>query len=87
MYSMRFIDLSNSIFFFNLYRAFWTLSALIPIKTDKEMNIMRQANRIIAIVLTEIQEKIKPGVSTLELDQWASSPHTPPRAILFKEEN
>jgi methionyl aminopeptidase len=44
---------------------------LIPIKTDKEMKIMREANRIIAIVLTGIQEKIKPGVSTLELDQWA----------------
>jgi methionyl aminopeptidase len=44
---------------------------LIPIKTDKEMKIMRQANRIIAIVLTEIQERIKPGVSTLDLDQWA----------------
>jgi methionyl aminopeptidase len=44
---------------------------LIPIKTDKEMKIMREANRIIAIVLTEIQERIKPGVSTQELDQWA----------------
>ncbi len=44
---------------------------MIPIKTDKEMKIMREANRIIAIVLTEIQEKIKPGVTTLELDQWA----------------
>ena len=32
---------------------------------------MREANRIIAIVLTEIQERVKPGVSTLELDQWA----------------
>ncbi len=41
------------------------------IKTDNEMKIMREANRIIAIVLTEIQERIKPGVSTLKLDQWA----------------
>lgn len=32
---------------------------------------MREANRIIAVILTEIGEKIKPGVSTLELDQWA----------------
>ena len=44
---------------------------MIPIKTDNEMKIMRAANRIIGIVLTEIREKIKPGVSTLELDQWA----------------
>jgi methionyl aminopeptidase len=32
---------------------------------------MRQANKIIAIILSEIDERIKPGVSTLELDQWA----------------
>jgi methionyl aminopeptidase len=44
---------------------------LIIIKTDKELKIMRQANRIIAIILSEMEDKIKPGVSTLELDQWA----------------
>ena len=44
---------------------------MIPVKTDSEIKIMREANRIIALVLTEIQEKIKPGVSTYELDQWA----------------
>jgi methionyl aminopeptidase len=32
---------------------------------------MRQANKIIAILLSEIEEKIKPGVTTLELDRWA----------------
>jgi methionyl aminopeptidase len=31
---------------------------------------MREANRIIAVILTEISDKIKPGVSTYELDQW-----------------
>jgi methionyl aminopeptidase len=44
---------------------------LIIIKTDSEIKIMRQANRIIAIILSEIKDKIKPGVSTFELDQWA----------------
>jgi methionyl aminopeptidase len=44
---------------------------LIIIKTDKELKVMRQANRIIAIILSEMEDKIKPGVSTLELDQWA----------------
>ncbi|MCP5050124.1 MAG: type I methionyl aminopeptidase [bacterium] len=44
---------------------------MIIIKTDNEIKVMRQANRIIAIVLSEIKEKIKPGVSTFELDQWA----------------
>lgn len=32
---------------------------------------MREANRIIAIILSEIEDKIKPGVTTLALDQWA----------------
>ena len=44
---------------------------MIIIKTDNEIKIMRQANRIIAIILSEIEERIKPGVSTYELDQWA----------------
>ena len=41
------------------------------IKTNNELKIMREANRIIAVILTEIGDKIKPGVSTYELDQWA----------------
>jgi len=41
------------------------------LKTDQELTLMREANRIIAVILSELEEKIKPGVSTLELDQWA----------------
>jgi len=44
---------------------------LIIIKTDNEIKTMKQANRIIAILLSEIEDKIKPGVSTYDLDQWA----------------
>lgn len=44
---------------------------MIIIKTDNEIKVMRQANRIIAVLLTEINEKIKPGVTTYELDVWA----------------
>ena len=44
---------------------------MIILKTDQELALMREANRIIAVVLSELEEKIKPGVSTLELDQWA----------------
>jgi len=40
-------------------------------KTNKEINLMREANRIAAIVLEEIKGKIKPGINTYELDQWA----------------
>lgn len=44
---------------------------MIIIKTDEELKIMRQANRIIAIVLSEIEERVKPGVTTYDLDVWA----------------
>jgi methionyl aminopeptidase len=44
---------------------------MIMLKTDNELTLMREANRIIAVILSELEEKIKPGVSTLELDQWA----------------
>jgi methionyl aminopeptidase len=44
---------------------------MIMLKTDQELTLMREANRIIAVILSELEEKIKPGVSTLELDQWA----------------
>jgi len=32
---------------------------------------MREANRIIAIILEELKDKIKPGINTYDLDQWA----------------
>lgn len=44
---------------------------MIPLKTNNELKLMREANRVIAIVLSELEEKIKPGVSTYELDKWA----------------
>jgi methionyl aminopeptidase len=44
---------------------------LIILKSNSELKLMREANRIIAVILAEIGDKIKPGVSTYELDQWA----------------
>ena len=44
---------------------------MIIVKTDNEIRTMREANRIVALILTDIEEKIVPGVSTLELDEWA----------------
>jgi methionyl aminopeptidase len=44
---------------------------MIMLKTDQELKLMREANRIVAVVLSELGEKIKPGVSTLELDTLA----------------
>ena len=44
---------------------------MIILKTNSELKIMREANRIIAVILSEIGDKVKPGVNTYELDQWA----------------
>ncbi len=44
---------------------------MIPLKTDGDLKIMREANRIVAVVLAEIAPLVRPGVSTAELDRWA----------------
>lgn len=44
---------------------------MIRLKTDKELSLMRKANWIVAIILLEIENRIKPGVNTYELDMWA----------------
>lgn len=46
---------------------------MIILKRHHELELMRQANRIVAVVLSEIADRIKPGVSTGELDEWAES--------------
>jgi len=46
---------------------------MIIIKRRHEIELMREANRIVAIVLSEISDLIKVGVSTEELDAWAES--------------
>ncbi len=44
---------------------------MIILKTDNELKIMREASRIVAIVLSEINDLVRPGISTLELDKFA----------------
>jgi len=43
----------------------------IVVKTPEELEIMFQANQIVAGVLTMLRSRIAPGVSTLQLDTWA----------------
>ncbi len=43
----------------------------ITIKTPAEIEIMLQANRIVAGVLSLLQEKMRPGLSTMQMDKWA----------------
>ena len=44
---------------------------MIILKTDNELNLMREANRIVAIVLSEMKDMVHPGVTTYELDKFA----------------
>ncbi len=43
----------------------------IPIKTTRELVTMREAARHVAEILLELRERVKPGVTTRELDELA----------------
>ena len=45
----------------------------IPIKNEEEIRKMREGGRILAEVLEKTCEMAKPGISTLELDQFAEN--------------
>jgi methionyl aminopeptidase len=42
------------------------------VKTSAEIEIMRRANRIVAGVLEMLQENMRPGLTTRQMDRWAS---------------
>ena len=44
---------------------------MVTIKSKREINLMREACKVVALTYKELEEKIKPGMSTLELDQIA----------------
>ena len=41
----------------------------ISIKTDKEIDLMRQSGHLLAKVHEELHAALRPGISTLELDE------------------
>jgi methionyl aminopeptidase len=43
----------------------------IPIKTRRELEAMRDAGRHVAEVLLELRERVRPGITTAELDAYA----------------
>jgi methionyl aminopeptidase len=47
------------------------LGERIPIKTRREVELMRVANRHVAEILLELRDLVKPGVTTGELDRHA----------------
>ena len=44
---------------------------MIIIKTEKEIDLMRQAGKIVAETLLLVEKEVKPGVTTAELDRIA----------------
>ncbi|MDH4222972.1 MAG: type I methionyl aminopeptidase [candidate division Zixibacteria bacterium] len=44
---------------------------MIELKSQREINIIRQNGSIVASTLSYLKEKIKPGIKTIELDCWA----------------
>ena len=44
---------------------------MIIIKTPEEIEILRKGGRHLAAVLHKVKEKIKPGISTKDLDDYA----------------
>ncbi len=44
---------------------------MVTIKSKKEIELMKEVCRIVALTYKELEEKIKPGMSTWELDQIA----------------
>ena len=43
----------------------------IPIKSRRELETMREAARHVAEILLELRERVKPGITTAELDRFA----------------
>ncbi|WP_041537757.1 type I methionyl aminopeptidase [Carboxydothermus hydrogenoformans] len=44
---------------------------MITVKTEKELRLMREAGRIVALTLQALEKAIEPGITTLELDKIA----------------
>ena len=44
---------------------------MIELKSEREINIIRENGNIVAMTLNYLKEKIKPGIKTIELDNQA----------------
>ncbi len=44
---------------------------MVYIKTDEEIRKIREASRIVGLLLDALKDLIKPGISTMELDRYA----------------
>lgn len=49
----------------------WSFEVSIFLKTEDEINLMRKANQLVGLALSEVGKHIKPGITTLQLDKIA----------------
>jgi methionyl aminopeptidase len=52
---------------------------MISIKTEKEIKIMRENGKILASIISQVKDKVEPGITTSELNRLAES-------LIFKYE-
>ena len=50
---------------------------MIFLKTDEEIELMREANRLVGMTLGEMAKHIKPGVTPAQLDKIAKESRIP----------
>jgi len=46
---------------------------MIPIKTPEEIELMAEGGKILAKIIKELEKKVKPGITTKELDRVAET--------------
>jgi methionyl aminopeptidase len=46
---------------------------MITLKSDRELGLMRKAGGIVAQILSEMAEMVKPGITTADLDEYAEA--------------
>ena len=46
---------------------------MIPIKTKEEIKVMAEGGKILAKIMQELEKKVKPGITTKELDRLSES--------------
>ncbi|MGA2775095.1 MAG: type I methionyl aminopeptidase [Candidatus Omnitrophota bacterium] len=44
---------------------------MIPLKSEKDLEYLRAAGKILSAVIKEVQKIIKPGIATIEIDRFA----------------
>lgn len=46
---------------------------MIPLKSDKELDLIRKSGSILAVIMRQLEKALKPGVTTADIDKLAES--------------